>query len=180
MVDCDREVEDKRLAWEFVRECSPLPLGPNEKEGSRRIVMLFDLFSVLSVPVPPPFSSPSSSLLSSIPTPTPLNHPSPSSYGLASGDPFKLSILSSLRGSLTPVPGYAGVFGSTGLNVALDGGRVGRCVWLELGIGLVDGFEGEGGRDEGRENAAVLELKGGRSFWGLGEAAVWIRPIVRA
>lgn len=99
----------------------------------------------------------------------------PNWYGLASGEPFMLSILSSLRGNRIAVFGYAGVLGGNiGLNVALDGGRGGgRELVLE------DGFEGEAGLEGARPkvDVPVPVLNGGLDFWGLGEAG-GIRPIV--
>lgn len=100
----------------------------------------------------------------------PLNQPIPNSYGFARGDPFTLSMLSSLLGNRIvggspELPlGYIGVFGgNAGLNVELDGTR---C-WV-TGPGRLDGcLEGDAGRDGGRGwNAEGLALlpKGGRVF----------------
>ena len=54
---------------------------------------------------------------------SPANQPSPRAYGLASGEPFTLSMLSSCRGARSV--GYVGALeGKVGLNVVLEGGRV--------------------------------------------------------
>lgn len=94
----------KRLACELVRECIPFKLPGNATDGSRRITMLlFDRFSVRGSPTPftlmlsfPSFPSSSSLVVSAIPIP--LNQPIPYSYGFASGEPFMLSMFSSVLG----------------------------------------------------------------------------------
>ena len=87
---------------------------------------------------------------------SPVNQPSPRVYGLASGDPLTLSMLSSRRGARNV--GYVGALGGTmvGLNVALDGGRR----WLEaaFGWGCLAG-----------EVRAVMKGGGLFGFWGAGE-----------
>lgn len=117
------------------------------------MMLLLDLFSVRGSPrlFAPSWPSlpPSSSLAIS---PRLLNHPIPSSYGLAIGEPFTLSMLSSRRGNR--VAGYAGVFGgNVGLNVELDGTRC--CCRLGLGTGYLTG---DVGRDGGREPYVEVAL----------------------
>jgi hypothetical protein len=79
--------------------------GTSETDGSRRMTMLFTRLRVLlsprvstcvSFPLPLVFTS-----MSSIPSSSSsvANHSNPSLYGLASGDPFRLSMLSSRRGA---------------------------------------------------------------------------------
>src|SRR3954452_23696880 len=72
--------------------------------------------------------STSPSLSSPSPETIPANHPKPNAYGLASGDPFTLSMLSSRLGSRgTARVGNAGALGRTGPKVLVDGGR---CLFI--------------------------------------------------
>lgn len=151
---CDEPVN--RLACEFVREWNPFNVGGKATDGSRRItILLLERFKVLGSALPFSGSSrPSSISVSWSAISTPLNQPIPNSYGFARGEPFTLSILSSLLGNRIAVggsprlpTGYFGVFGGkAGLNVELDGTRC--CV---VGPGLLDGcLAGDTGRDGGR------------------------------
>lgn len=80
------------------------------------------LASWLSVCFSLPFPTRRDSDFSSIASP--VNQPSPRAYGLASGDPFTLTMLSSRRGARNV--GYVGalVGNIVGLKVALEGGRL--------------------------------------------------------
>lgn len=78
--------------------------GTSETDGSRRMTMLFTrrrvlpfpcVFTCVSFPLPLVFTSMSEPSSSS----SAANHSKPSLYGLASGDPFRLSMLSSRRGA---------------------------------------------------------------------------------
>jgi len=92
----------------------------------------------------------------------------PNWYGLASGDPFILSMLSSLLGRrmvggeplLPPIPDGALLFG----NLMVLSGKEGLKFELEG-----TRFVGDAGRDAGRGLDEVYRLKGGLDFVGLGD-----------
>lgn len=118
------------MLWEFVSECDcglPRRELASVTDGSLRITMLLTRLSVFGTPFAFSLPFPLGMVSLGVPSSPPVNHPSPRVYGLASGDPLTLSMLSSRRGAL--VAGYVGACGGkTGLKVAFEGTRW-RCDW---------------------------------------------------
>jgi hypothetical protein len=103
-----------------------------DEEGSRRTLILLRVFFSLGFPSGfwDSFKCVAGPCLSDLLSSPSLEHklanqPNPSLSGLASGDPFKLSMSSSRRGSLVvPGAGNTGTFGIAGAKVSVDGGRI--------------------------------------------------------